>query len=442
MSIIKLLSRKINRHTFTTPSHSQKSLFSNKYETFYNNDYSEIEGFDNLSNPNGAILLSQGKVSKILNTKQTFFITQGATTALLIAMKSILNPNDKVLVARNCHKSIYNGLVLTNAIVDWFIPNENLNWGIYEEIDPKKLEATLKISQYKAFIITSPTYEGNNSNIKEISRICKSYNVILIVDEAHGSLYNFNKNLPKTAIEQGADISVNSLHKTAGALNQTALLNISLNSKFELDKVKKSLNLFHTTSPSYPLLANIEASINFLNSKKGNSAINNLINQIDKFKKELKKYDYEFYEADNHDSTKLILRKKGMSGNSLSEILFEKYNIEDEMCGKKYCLFLTGIGTSKKKIDTLKNTLKKIKTNNNQDFLQSDVDFQPIPLVKLSPFEAFNRENRFVSKKESLFQISNQTILPYPPGIGLLYPGEIIQEWHLKYLNENVEIIL
>ena len=329
MSIIKLLSKKLDRIIFTTPSHNQKAVFSQEYTSFYKQDYSEIDGFDNLQNPVNSILMAQGKVSDILKTKQTFFVVQGATTAILAAMKALIKPSERVLVARNCHKTVFSGLILTGGVVDWFIPETDEKWGIYTTIDPKKLESTLELNQYKVFIMTSPTYEGVNSNIEEISKVCKKHNVYLIVDEAHGALYNFSVKLPKTAIEQGADISVNSLHKTAGALNQTAVLNISNTiNNIDVTVFQAALNLFQTTSPSYPLLSNIEACFNFLNSKDGKKEIDNLILEIEKIKLELKRFGVEFYDDENHDPTKILLRKNGISGFDLSDSLFNEFNIE------------------------------------------------------------------------------------------------------------------
>ncbi len=440
MSIIKLLNKKIDRTIFTTPSHSQKPMFSPEYASFYKNDLSEIVGFDNLSSPSGAILLSQGRASDIYKTKQTFYVVQGATTALLAAMKALINPADRVLVARNCHKTIYNGLILTAGFVDWFMTDFDPDWGIYTSIDTKKLEATLKLNQYKVFIMTSPTYEGVNSDIEEIAKICKRYDTYLLVDEAHGALYNFSESLPKTAIEQGADVSVNSLHKTAGALNQTALLHISSSIRnIDTSIFQKALNVFQTTSPSYPLLSNIEACINFLNSKEGKKEIENLISEIDKFKNELKRFGVEFYEDGLQDSTKILLRKQGISGFDLSDTLFDEYNIEDEIANSISCLYLTGIGTTKQKLDKLKNALKKVKTNPSFEF--SKTDDQPYPMVKLQPVDAFKREFCYVNKEDALLKISNSMVLPYPPGIGILYPGEAIQKWHLDYLKDDVEVI-
>ena len=440
MSIIKLLSKKLDRIIFTTPSHNQKAVFSQEYTSFYKQDYSEIDGFDNLQNPVNSILMAQGKVSDILKTKQTFFVVQGATTAILAAMKALIKPSERVLVARNCHKTVFSGLILTGGVVDWFMPETDEKWGIYTKIDPKKLESTLELNQYKVFIMTSPTYEGVNSDINEISKVCKKHNVYLIVDEAHGALYNFSDKLPKTAIEQGADVSVNSLHKTAGALNQTAVLNISNTiNNIDVTVFQAALNLFQTTSPSYPLLSNIEACFNFLNSKDGKKEIDNLILEIEKTKSELKRFGVEFYDDENHDSTKILLRKNGISGFDLSDSLFDEFNIEDEMTNQNSCLFLSGIGTTRQKLDKLKQALKKIQTNPSFEF--ENIDFQPYPIVKLQPVETFNRNFIYVNKNNSLLKISNKMILPYPPGIGLLYPGEAIQKWHLTYLNNDVEVI-
>ncbi len=440
MSISKLLNKKQDKILFTTPSHNQKAHFSREFDGFYKLDYSEIEGFDNLQNPKSDILMAQGKVSDILKTKQTFFVVQGATCAILSAMKALIAPGDKVLVARNCHKSVFNGLILTAGLVDWFMPETDSNWGIYTHIDPDKLSQTLELNDYKAFIMTSPTYEGINSDIEKISQICKNHDTYLIVDEAHGALYNFSYNLPKTAIEQGADVSVNSLHKTAGALNQTALLNISPSIKnIETEIFQKSLNMFQTTSPSYPLLKNIEECVNYLISPKGLVEIDNLLKNIDKIKNELSRFGVEFYEAENHDKTKMLVRKEGISGLELSDVMYEDYGIEDELNNVISCLYLTGIGTSSKKLDKLKNALKKVPTNPSYKY--ETVEFQPHPLVKIQPVATFNRDYVFVNKNDCLLKISNKTIIPYPPGFGILYPGEAIQQWHLDYLNNDVEIM-
>ena len=187
------------------------------------------------------------------------------------------------------------------------------------------------------------------------------------------------------------------------------------------------------------MLANIEACINYLNSKNGIKDIENLILEIGKLKSELKRFGIIFYEDDNHDPTKILLRKEGISGFDLSDTLFNDFNIEDEMNNQNSCLYLTCIGTSKQKLEKLKSALKKVKTN--PSFELQNIDFQPYPIVKMQPVNAYNKDFIYVNKNDALLKVSNKMILPYPPGIGLLYPGEAIQKWHLDYLNNDVEII-
>ncbi len=441
MSILKLLNKKMNRVLFTTPSHGQKSPFLANLDGYYKWDYSEIEGFDNLSDPKGAILMAQGRASDIFGTKNTFFLTGGATLGVLAAMKSVVQEGDRVLVARNCHRSVYNALVATYARVDWLMSETNKYFGVYSKINPLEVENNLKLNQYKALIITSPTYEGINCDIESISNICKQYGVYLIVDESHGSLYNFSDELPRTAIEQGADFSINSLHKNAGAPNQCALLHLSNNIKdeFEWRNTQKAINLYNTSSPSYPLLASIEATIGHLNSKKGRNEISKLIENIEKTKADLRKEGFEFYDEPNSDPTKILMKRPDIKASELSQKLFDEFDIEDEMASDISALYLCGIGTTKEKLNYLKNSIKKVKVSKINTPIEAN--FQPFPFVKLYPFEAFYRDYVFVSKENSPLKVSSQTICPYPPGIGILYPGEAIQEWHLSYLGDDVGVI-
>ena len=160
---------------------------------------------------------------------------------------------------------------------------------------------------------------------------------------------------------------------------------------------------------------------------------------IEKIKPELERFGIEFYKAPNHDKTKILLKKEGISGNDLSDTLFEKFNIEDELNNSLSCLFLTGIGTTRQKLDKLKTALKKVPTN--PSYKPQSVEFQPHPLVKVQPVATFNRDYIYVNKNDSLLKISNKLIMPYPPGFGVLYPGEAIQMWHLDYLGNNVQIM-
>ena len=445
MNLWKLINS--NKKTlFTTPTHSGKSLFFKELNEFYKRDLSEIEGFDNLSNPKGAIRNAQFKACEIYGTEKTLFLTQGATTGILAVMKAVIRPTDRILIARNCHKSVYNGAVITNAEVDWIMPDTKSEisneFGVYGGIDPVQLENQLKLNDYRAFIMTNPTYEGVCSDIETIAKICKQYNTYLIVDEAHGSLFNFSDSFPKSAIQSGADFSVNSLHKNAGSINQCAIVHMSKDCiGIDPNKFQEAVNIFHTTSPSYPMLAVIEDNIDFLSSKEGLKEIDELVLNILNFKNYFKNTPVKFLEYENQDITKLFIKIEGMSGYKLSEILYDKYDIEDEFNNDFGALFLCGIGTTKSKLDKLRIALIRILEENKELSYIPQADFQPAPLVKMPPCIAYYGKETFVNKEDSELMISSRSIIPYPPGFGILYPGEAIQEWHMKYLDENTGVI-
>ena len=185
-----------------------------------------------------------------------------------------------------------------------FNPNYDKDWGLYTDVNPNQIEnILLKHSDIKAVFVTSPTYEGIFSNIKEISIICKKHNAVLVVDEAHGALLNFGNFKEQQAINCGADISIQSLHKTAGAPNPTALLHIGPCSNITQQTVQKALNTINTTSPSYPLLASIEACVKYLNSDKGEKHVNKIIENADYFATSLDN-SYEIF-SKNNDKKKI-----------------------------------------------------------------------------------------------------------------------------------------
>lgn len=338
MSLISILKRKNKTTLFTTPSHSGDLCIFHKFYQWYRNDISEVDAY----NPTEALKNAEAKAAKIYGTKSTHFLTNGSTSGIIAAVLCSCKESDKLLVWDKAHRCHRNAGILANAdIIEYTLPY-NQEWGIFEPLKPSDYEKLILKHSPKAIIITTPTYEGLVSDVKEISKICKNNGVILIADEAHGALYPFSEKLPESAVKY-ADFTIQSLHKTAGGLNPTALLHCNC----DLD-IKNAIEKITTTSPSYPMLATIEANINFLNSKRGHKAIKSLTEQLRAVRSELT--NVEFY---GDDITKLLIKKEGMSGFELSEYLYDKLNIEDERTNEKSTLLLTGIGTSKAKLDKL-----------------------------------------------------------------------------------------
>lgn len=346
MSLVKLLRKKTNTSLFTTPSHAQKFFIFSKFTQFYKYDISETD----LHNPQDALKSAQENAAKIYKTKSTFFLTNGSTSGVIAAVLACIKSGEKILIWENAHKCHKNAVQLAGATPVFYKVDKDEKWGIYKFTSVENIEEQLRKEKINAVIITSPTYEGVVSDINAISKICKKYGAFLIVDEAHGALYPFCEKLPTSAIYSGADFVVQSLHKTAGGLNPTALLHCNIN----LD-IQTGLDLISTTSPSYPLLASIEKNINYLNSKKGRKSILDLIENIEGMKKRLS--NCEFY---NGDPTKILVKMNKLSGLELSEYLYER-KIEDEITNEKSVMLLCGLGTELKKLKRLEKALKSIK---------------------------------------------------------------------------------
>ena len=451
MYIIQAIN-KIIRHEpilFTTPGHSGGKGVLDEYKEvvgkkIFKADLSELEGLDNLQNPSGIIKNSLVRASEIYGSKNTFYLVNGSTSGIIALMLATVGRGDSVLISRNVHKSVISALTLSGAHPVWISPEWENEWNIPSCIKPDKIRQKLeKNPNIKAVWITSPTYEGIVSDIESISKICKEKKVLLVVDEAHGALWNFSEKLPLSSIHLGADACVQSLHKTGSCLTQGAVLHLSKNSGINFEKLSQSLNLVNTTSPSYLILSSIEASIEYLHSKEGRQNIDELLKDIEEIKSFIKKNVginfLESCENYQHDPTKIFMGINGISGYNLSDILFKKFNVEFELDNNKGVLALTGIGTTRKKLEKFAFSLIKA-----EKILQKSQDvsiLQPFiqPTVIYSPADAFYKKSKKIEISKSVGFISKETIVNYPPGIPLIIAGEEIKPEHLEVFACEVE---
>ncbi|MBR1942152.1 aminotransferase class I/II-fold pyridoxal phosphate-dependent enzyme [bacterium] len=344
MSLIQLFRKKYKNVLFTTPSHSQRFFITSKFEQFYKYDISETD----TQNPQEALIAAEKRASEIYGTKQTLFLTNGSTSGIIASVLACVEKDDNVLIWDNAHPCHKNAVELAGANPIFYSLERDEEWGIYKDLKAENLEKYLRKYKVRAVIITSPSYEGIVCDVALIKNICEKYKVYLIVDEAHGALYPFCDKLPQSAVNI-SDFTVQSLHKTAGGFNPTALLHTNT----ELN-VREALAKINTTSPSYAMLMSIEKNINYLNSKKGRAKIEELINNIELLKQNCK--NVEFFNA---DITKILIKKEGLSGFELSEKLYEN-GIEDEKTNEKSTMLLCGIGTDKQKLLRLEKVLKFI----------------------------------------------------------------------------------
>ena len=346
MSFVNLLRRNNRKLLFTTPSHAQKFFIFHKFKQFYKYDISETDAYD----PQSALEIAQNNARKIYGTKQTCFLTNGSTSGIIASVLACTQKGDKVLIWNNAHSSHLNAVQLAGCEPVYYELPIIKEWGVPDRTTPDLID----IKGVKAVIVTSPTYEGIVSDIKALKKVCEKNQAYLIVDEAHGALYPFSDKLPESAIKI-ADFTIQSLHKTAGGLNPTALLHVNCDLNAD-----KALSMINTTSPSYPLLASIEANINFLNSKRCRKKLNNLIECIKTLKNSVVNVDFG-----GDDITKILIKKDGMTGYELSEKLYEDFDIEDEKTNDISTMLLCGIGTDIKKLERLFRALRKIEKDYN-----------------------------------------------------------------------------
>ena len=428
---------------FHIPGHNKGFGVYPKFKQLVGKDVLNIDTtdeFDNLGTlhpATGAIEEAQKLASIAFGAKKTYFLTGGSTIANLTLAFALTNPFEEVLIARNSHRSVLTGLIISGAKVNWIIPKKLTDWAIFGNVEVDCIEEKLKKNRnIKLIWITNPTYEGIVSDIKAVSAICKKYKAALIVDEAHGCLWNFSDKLPISALHLGADAVVHSLHKTGGAMTQASMLHIAKNSVFSEEKISHALKLLHTTSPSLLLLTSLDSARANLSSLTGKKMLQNAIDNALYFRSEAKKIENLFVLDDQEcDVTKLFIKIKDLSGIQLESILEHEFNIEVESASDEGILLLSNIGGQREEFEYLINALKKIskkkyKSNKNHTKIMPLLD----PEIVMNLREAYFSPKELVNKNEAIGRISSEVIALCPPGISILLPGEIIKKEHLPYL--------
>lgn len=410
--------------------------------------------FDNLGTlhpATGPIKEAQELAAEAFGAKKTFFLLNGSTAGNLALAMALTKKGDKVIVNRNCHRSVLTGMIISGAEPIWICPNRIEDWSIWGNTDAAQIEELINKNPDVSMVwITNPTYEGVVSDIKAISAVCKKHNIPLIVDEAHGCLWNFNKHLPETALKLGADAVVHSLHKTGGSMSQSSMLHIAKGSCLNVEAVEKALKLLHTTSPSLMLLASLDAARANLQSKNGQILLERAVKNAKYLRTRLDsiqglhqlKADFGY----KTDVTKVFIRIDGLSGKRLESILEIDFGIEVESASDIGVLILCNIGNKHSDFKYLADCLEKIAATNYQDiyYLEKRKHMPMLePQIKMSLREAFYAEKETIPKSEAIGRISAEVVAECPPGISILLPGELITEEHLPYLNdyETLEVV-
>ena len=424
----------------------------------YKIDITEIDGFDDLHHATGMIKDIEEKAKRLYGSKRCFLLVNGSTCGILAGIRAMTKYGDKVLVARNSHKSVYNAIEINNLNPIYLLPKID-KYGIDKNIDINDIKEKLeKNKDIKLVIITSPTYEGVISDIKKIVEISHKYNVPVLVDEAHGAHLKFiNKLSENEAINAGADIVIQSLHKTLPALTGTAVLHIQ-GEYARKENIERELSIFETSSPSYILISSIEECLDIVKNK-GEELFKNYEENLKYFYKETKKLknlkilgneilkeeEKEYY----YDFGKIVIITSNckITGKELSDILRTDYKIELEMSSINYALAMTSICDTKENFERLLQALIEIDEKLEKEKVKIVKEIEKtrkieikLPKKQISILEAINNENiEFLDYNKLEGRISKEYIWVYPPGIPLITPGEEISKEIIDKIKEFLQ---
>jgi arginine/lysine/ornithine decarboxylase len=413
-------------------------------------DLTELAELDNLFTPQSVILAAQELAAEAFGAEKTWFLVNGSTCGIEAAILATCRMGEKIILPRNVHSSVISGLILSGAIPIFINPVYNSDLDIAYSITPEALKAALvQHPDTKAVLIVYPTYNGICGNLPAFVHLTHQYNIPLIVDEAHGAHFHFHSQLPISALTAGADLTVQSIHKTLGAMTQASMLHFQ-GKRIDIDRVNKALQLVQSTSPSFILLASLDAARQqmAIHGEKLMSQTLYLaeearikINQIPGLSTPLinSKKSPGFMDLDQTRLTVNVSKIK-FTGFASEEILDKKFHVTPEFSSWQNLTFIISLGNTKTDIQKLiqgfNNLTHVIPLTSECQPCNNINDAMIASIISISPREAFFANSEAIPLAETEERICAEIICPYPPGIPVLMPGEIITKSALEYLQE------
>ncbi|GHT45382.1 lysine decarboxylase [Endomicrobiia bacterium] len=437
--------------SFHCPGHKNgrsvdKELKDYTGENIFKFDLTVFDEVDSLHDPVGPINKAQELMAQAYGVEHSLFLVNGTSVGNIAMFLAACNAEDSIIISRNSHKSIMAGIIMSGVWPIWIQPkiDQNLDLVFNATYDQIK-DALDRYPETKAVFITSPTYNGIVTELDKIVDMCHRRRKIVLVDEAHGSHLHFNKQFPESAVDAGADLCVQSTHKTLSAMSQGSVLHF--NSKLiDFNRVKKIVSMLQTTSPNYLTLATLDLARRqaFLHGEEnfdrvikiaewGRSYTNNNIYSMKCFtRQEIRKLGFDL------DVTKLTVNvtKTGLSGYEIESILAKEYNVQLDYADLFNLVAIMGEGSNKSDVETFVKALENIskKYHGKQKNWILRIPSLATEMV-MRPRDVFLSNNtKKVSLKKAIGHVAAQTLTPYPPGIPVVIPGERITSEICAYL--------
>ena len=427
---------------FHMPGHKRNGSITG-VDLPYDIDITEISGFDDLHHPKGVLQEAEARAAEVYHAEETHYLVNGSTVGILSAVLGCTRPGERVLMSRNCHKSVYNALYINNLRPVYLYPEIISEVGVNGPVSTEEVGRLLKANtDVRAVIITSPTYDGVISDVREIVRLSHLYGIPVILDEAHGAHFGFHPYFSHNGNELGADIVIHSLHKTLPSLTQTALLHINGNI-VNRENVRRYLHILQSSSPSYVLMASMDECIRLLMNER-EKLFDRYVSLLIKTRKQLHKLKHlKLFEINNYDRSKILIdvsnscvysdgEIKKHTGKQLYDELRKEYLLEMEMASLNYIIAMTAPGDSDEGINRLISALTEIDgklakyRNTELNYLKIDLNYQNKQIYSQREIEKFTNKGISVPIAESIGAVAMEFAYVYPPGIPMIVPGERI----------------
>lgn len=471
-------------YAFHMPGHKRQeelgiTLFPNPFSV----DITEVDGFDNLHHPEGILKESMERAAAVYGVDRTYYLVNGSTCGILAAISSAVSDGKKLLMARNSHKSAYHAAMLNRMETEYIYPEIIEESGIQGGIEPGELRRILeadKENRIGAVFLTSPTYEGIVSDIKSLAEIAHERGIPLIVDEAHGAHFAFYEGegenrqtgrlFPRSALQCGADLVIQSVHKTLPSLTQTAVLHLK-EGIADRERLEFYLRIYQSSSPSYVMMASIDNCIEYMD-REGRKRLEQLGKRLERWMEDAKQWsclraldDHVLGEngAFDRDISKLVVgispqaEKAGVNGTVLAEAVRRRFHLEPEMCCDRYVLYMTSLMDSEESLFKLSAALTKIDEeiagalcmgrNEGTEGTSEETEkysgkqgtltwTRDVPR-RISMAEAVSKKGRRIRLEDACGCISRGFLTVYPPGVPAVVPGEMISQETAELLLKN-----
>ena len=443
---------------FYTPGHKRgigmNLLLTERWgKAVFGWDLPELPGLDNLQAPTGIIEQAQILAAEVFGAQQTWFLVNGSTTGVMAAILAVCGEGEKIILPRNIHSSAIAGMIHAGAVPIFINPEYDRQLDIAHSITPDSVKSALEQHpDARAVMVVYPTYHGACGDLAAIAEIVHSYQIPLLVDEAHGAHFGFHSYLPPAALTVGADLTVQSTHKLLGSLTQSAMLHIN-SSLIDADSISRSLRLLQSTSPSYLLLASLDAARQQM-ALQGEKLMTKTIELARIARAEIDRIPgLSVVELDPNipgckylDPTRLTVTITGLNltGFTADEILTSEFGIVAELPSMRHLTFIISLGNRRMDIDRLIWGLTQLATRSAEiiPLKLGSIDLQDQVFTKMAitPRQATYFPQVSVVTNQAIGRICAESICPYPPGIPTLIPGEIITAEALIYLQKVLEL--